>query len=183
MNELSPADEFLAWRAIRSKPKSEHLAAQHLRAAEYEVFCPRIRFQRRTPRGMVWFVEAMFPGYLFAKFAPVSIRHIVSQPYVTSTLRFTDRGIVPDLLIAELQSAVHENETVVVAQRFEPGDPVEIGEGPLRGAEATLVKVIPGTERVRILLEFMGQPQEIEVSLLTLLCGRNPREEVLSASS
>ncbi len=179
----SAGDDILKWRALRSKPKSEHLAARHLRAAEFETFCPRIRFQRRTARGLVWFTEAMFPGYLFVKFAADSARHIVSLPFVSSTLRLMDRGTVPEGLIHELRLAVNHDETIVVPQRFEPGQNVEIGDGPLRGQFATLVRVLPGTERVRILMEFMGHQQEIEVSILSLLCGRDPRIDALPSAS
>ena len=61
------SDSIEKWRCLRGKPKREHLAAQHLRLAGFEAFCPRIRHQRRTVRGKVWFVEALFPGYLFAR--------------------------------------------------------------------------------------------------------------------
>src|SRR5438128_7612163 len=33
-----------------------------------ECFSPRLRFRKLTNRGPVWFVEAMFPGYLFTRF-------------------------------------------------------------------------------------------------------------------
>ena len=57
------------WFCLRAKPKCEHLAAAGLRRLDgVEVFCPRIRFRRATTRGRVWFNEALFPGYLFARF-------------------------------------------------------------------------------------------------------------------
>ncbi|HXO97259.1 MAG TPA: transcription termination/antitermination NusG family protein, partial [Chthoniobacterales bacterium] len=57
-----------AWYCLRAQPKREHIAAAHLRILQgVTVFCPRIRFQRATQRGLVWVTEAMFPGYLFAR--------------------------------------------------------------------------------------------------------------------
>ena len=54
----------LAWFCLRAQPKHEHIAAQHLKKLPgVEVFCPRVRFQRATRRGKVWFTEAMFPNY------------------------------------------------------------------------------------------------------------------------
>src|SRR5450759_1435950 len=69
---LSPApagtgatDWFLLW----SQPKHEHIAAAHLRKmGEVEVFLPRIRFRHATRQGPAWVTEALFPGYLFARF-------------------------------------------------------------------------------------------------------------------
>src|SRR6516225_11676502 len=58
-----------AWYCLRAQPKHEHIAAAHLRLLEgVTVFCPRIRFKRSTRQGIVWVTEAMFPGYLFARF-------------------------------------------------------------------------------------------------------------------
>ncbi len=57
------------WFCLKTQPKREHLAATALRRQfAVECFSPRLRFRRMTQRGPVWFVEAMFPGYLFAKF-------------------------------------------------------------------------------------------------------------------
>src|SRR6266566_5595998 len=57
------------WFCLKAQPKREHLAAIALRRQfGIECFSPRLRFRKMTNRGPVWFVEAMFPGYLFAKF-------------------------------------------------------------------------------------------------------------------
>src|ERR1039458_7771599 len=64
MSEYTPA-----WFCIRSQPKHEHIAAAHLkREPGIEVYLPRVRFKRATRRGPVWFTEAFFPNYLFARF-------------------------------------------------------------------------------------------------------------------
>jgi len=64
----SSLDE-VAWYCLKSRPKHEHIAAAHLRQMEdVKVFSPRLRFQRSTTRGVRWFEESMFPGYLFARF-------------------------------------------------------------------------------------------------------------------
>src|SRR5260370_33331325 len=67
--ELSRQPPTKAWFCLRAQPKREHIAAACLRqTCEVEVFCPRLRFRQLTSRGPVWFIEAMFPGYLFARF-------------------------------------------------------------------------------------------------------------------
>src|ERR1035437_7163225 len=63
MSEYKPA-----WFCVRSQPKHEHIAAAHLkREPGIEVYLPRVRFKRATRRGPVWFTEALFPNYLFAR--------------------------------------------------------------------------------------------------------------------
>lgn len=174
-----PAD--LRWRVVRARPKGEHLAAQHLRAAGFEAFCPRVRHQKKTLRGRIWFVEAMFPGYLFCRYSlRDSLRHVVSTAFVSSALTFMhDAGAVPDAMIADLQKEFDERETLTVETTIEPGEAVDIVDGPMKGLSATVTKLLPGRDRVRILLEFIGGLQEIEVPLISLLTGRDPRREAL----
>src|SRR3984893_174291 len=67
--EISHQHPMDWWFCLRAQPKREHIAAACLRQnPEVEVFCPRVRFRKQTNRGPVWFVESMFPGYLFAQF-------------------------------------------------------------------------------------------------------------------
>ena len=68
MAELAEAGRPF-WFCLKAAPKREHLAATALRRElQVPVVAPRIRFRKLTSRGPVWFVEAMFPGYLFAEF-------------------------------------------------------------------------------------------------------------------
>jgi len=182
MSALNDSTE--KWRCIRGKPKGEHLAAQHLRAAGFEAFCPRIRHQRQTRRGKVWFVEALFPGYLFVKFAPLQMRQVAATAFVSQVLHFMeDFGAVPDAVVAELRTAVDAQETMTVDVAIKSGDTVDVVEGPLRGQAVTVTRILPGAQRVRVLLEFLGSPHEVEVSILTLLSGRDPRVAALPSDA
>src|SRR5258708_23101161 len=82
-----------AWYCLRSQPKHEHIAAAHVRILEgVTVFCPRIRFKRATRQGIVWVTEAMFPGYLFARFELAKIHLRVRYAHgVSGIVRFADR--------------------------------------------------------------------------------------------
>lgn len=175
-------DSIEKWRCIRGKPKSEHLAAQHLRAAGFEAFCPRIRHQRRTVRGKVWFVEALFPGYLFVRFAKLQMRHVAATPFVSQVMHFMeDCAAVSDEVVSELRAAVDEKETITVQTAIQPGDTVDIVAGPMRGQAVTVTGILPGAQRIRVLLEILGSPHEVEVSIHTLLSGRDPRVAALPA--
>ena len=64
-----PTQEPREWFCLRTQTKREHIAAAILsRMSALEVFCPRISQVKRTRTGKKRFVEAMFPGYIFAKF-------------------------------------------------------------------------------------------------------------------
>ena len=57
------------WFCLRIAPKQEHIAITHLRKIfQIEVFCPRLRYQKATRTGRRWYVEALFPSYIFARF-------------------------------------------------------------------------------------------------------------------
>src|SRR4029077_13703209 len=109
--------------------KREHIGAACLRQiSEIEVFCPRLRFRKATTRGPIWFIEPMFPGYLFARFDYATFNRRVSQsPGVSGFVRFGDRfALLPDALISEIRSRTGTGECVGGDQSLEPGPKVKI---------------------------------------------------------
>jgi transcriptional antiterminator RfaH len=67
-------------------------------------------------------------------------------------------------------------EIVTLPEAIAPGDDVSIASGPLQGATGTVTRLLPGRERVRVLLEFLGSTREVEVPLLSVLGVRGIRE-------
>ncbi len=160
-----------AWYCLRSKTKSEHLAAAHLASTEgIQVFCPRLRFRRNTRRGRVWFVEALFPGYFFARFCPRNhFRPVLHSRGITGIVSFGDVMIaVPDPDIEVLRNLVDETGIKEIEESLAEGAETEIVTGPFRGIQVVVTKVLPTHERVRILLEFLGGMREIEVAAAQL---------------
>src|SRR4026208_743381 len=103
------------WFCLKTQPKREHLAATALRR-QFGVDClsPRLRFRKLTQRGPVWFVEAMFPGYLFAKFVySTQHRAVESSHGVQGILRFGERlATLPEDTVMALQSKAGAEEVV-----------------------------------------------------------------------
>src|ERR1700731_4397534 len=95
------------WYCLRAQPKHEHIAAANLRTLEgVTVVCPRIRFKRTTRRGLVWVTEALFPGYLFARFELAKMHRQVRYAHgVSGIVRFADRyPTIDDDSLAQLQN-------------------------------------------------------------------------------
>jgi transcriptional antiterminator RfaH len=65
-------------------------------------------------------------------------------------------------------------EIVTVMPTLEKGDEVELAVGPLKGLKGQIVDVLPGVERVKVLLEFLGQAQAVDVDLFSILLPRKP---------
>ena len=66
--------------------------------------------------------------------------------------------------MADLRTQLDETDLKVFTETLEQGDEVTISEGPFMGIEAVVKILLPGRERVKLLLEFLGQPSETEVS-------------------
>lgn len=178
--EIVPAPQ-IAWYCLRSQPKHEHIAAAHLRKIEgVEVFCPRIRFRKITPRGAVWFVEALFPNYLFAKFdlTPLKLQVQYSQG-VSSILKFGERlATVPEETIQNLRLEFKDQETFEISAVPEVGKKVKIAEGAFKGQMATVSEVMPSKERVRLLLDFLGRPTEVQLNFNEIVPHRRRRDRI-----
>lgn len=165
-----------AWYVLRTQVKREKLAAANLRLLEnVEVFLPRLRYQKATRRGRVWWVEPLFPGYLLAKFSlPEAGRMVTYSAGVSRIISFGDEvPQVPDAFVETLQQEVTRLETgdeeIVVDWKVEVGEEVEIADGPFKGMEGQVLEVRPEAERVRLLLEFLGESKPVEVSLFSLI--------------
>src|SRR2546430_15139128 len=110
-----------AWFCIRTQPKHEHIAAKHLKEQpQIEVYLPRIRFKRSTRRGPVWFTEALFPNYLFARFNLATVsRRVHSARGVRGIVHFGNQWPqIPDVVIADLRATVGGDEVHVIDQRL-----------------------------------------------------------------
>ncbi len=158
------------WRCVRTQPKREHIAAGQLERLDgVEVFCPRIRFQRKTKRGKVWFEEALFPGYLFARFDVMeSLRAVSSAVGVRGLVRFAGEcAVVPTEMIDVLQNEAQE--TIVIEEpALKAGDEAVMTEGSMRGLRAVVTQVLSGGERVKVLMDLMGTAVEAEVPMEAL---------------
>jgi transcriptional antiterminator RfaH len=170
--------ETALWFCVRTQPKHEHLAATALRRQlEITCFSPRLRFRRATRRGAVWFVEAMFPGYLFAEFVySRQHRQVEYSSGIQGFVRFGDQVAALDSsTIANLRQTADEEEIVIFDPEIQVGQAVRIAEGPFQGLEALVTHLLPAKERIRVLLEFLGRSLETEVPAPKVLPLVSPR--------
>ncbi len=165
-----------AWHCVRTQPKSEHIAAAHLRLLDdMEVYCPRLRFRRMTRRGPVWFAEALFPGYLFARFVPADSQQLVTAARGVSTLVRFGSGLatLPDEAIDDLREHMGPEECKTLDSELREGDPVTITAGVFKGLSTVIAELRPANERVRVLIEFLGECRHVDVAKSHLLPERS----------
>jgi transcriptional antiterminator RfaH len=168
-----------AWYCVKTQTKREHYAAHHLRELPgVEVFCPRLRYRKATRRGKIWWLEALFPGYVLARFVRTeSERAVTYSQGVRGLVRFgAEIPAVSEAFVATLRAewAEENDETVTLTPTVQPGEEVEVAIGPLRGMRGTVVSVLPAAERVKILLEFLGQQHPVDIDLFSILLPGRP---------
>lgn len=181
MNLTDP--EKLAWYCVRTQTKREHIAAEHLRGQDredIEVFCPRLRYRKATRRGTIWWLEPLFPGYLMARFRLADAdRAVTFCQGVRGLVRFGSE--VPEIPVSfveslrrEYQTDIGTTEILTVSPSLRNGEEVEVANGPLAGMSGVVVEIAPAAERVKILLEFLGQPQVVDIDLFSILLPQKP---------
>ncbi|MBV8102915.1 MAG: hypothetical protein JOZ31_27565 [Verrucomicrobia bacterium] len=152
-------EDGLGWYCLRTRRKQEHVAAAHVRIlGDVAVFCPRIRFRRPTKGGYIWVTEALFPGYFFTRFSLRDMLPLVRSAHgVISVVRFGEwYPEIADNIIEELRVETEDRVIGESVPPLAPGDRVRLVGGALAGLEAVVTHVLPGNERVKLLLEFLG---------------------------
>lgn len=155
------------WYVVHTKPQKELVAASMLEERlSLTVYLPEVlQHYRGQPH-----LRPFFPRYLFvqADLDEVEASKINALPGVISLVSFGDR---PQALSNEVVQAIRAriddyNAAGGLPQRvFRPGDRVRLTEGPLQGLEAVFKGPVKPSQRVWVLLEFLGSLHAAEVSI------------------
>ncbi len=155
------------WYCLASLPKKEHIAAANIRSRiGIEAFCPRIAYQKKTKRGVVRFVEPMFPNYLFV-YCNIQehMRHLLSMQGVRAIVKYGgDIPYLPKAFIDELTKHFPEDIREVANPELNIGETVVVTEGPFKDLLAIVHAYTPANDRIKVMLDFLGRDLEIEVS-------------------
>jgi len=157
------------WYALRSKPRKEEVLWRQLRAQDFDVFFPRIRVQPVNPRSRK--LRPYFPGYMFVQvdLDEVGLSTFTWMPHSIGLVSFDGQpATVPENLIQAINKRVEEIAAAggEFFDGLKPGDPVKINSGPFAGYEAIFDARLPGSERVRVLIQMLSDrriPLELQV--------------------
>lgn len=153
------------WYAVHTKPNAEYRAARLLQEKELEVFFPEVR-SWKPRRG--YRTEPLFPGYLFvrADWENVPLAAVTWTPGVRRVVGFGGRpAVVPDEVIGFIRDRLERLEARggLRPHMLKPGQRVRFVAGPFQGLEAVFEGYLRATDRVRVLLEFLGQVSRADV--------------------
>jgi transcription elongation factor/antiterminator RfaH len=144
------------WYAIHTRPKQEERANSNLKAWGIQTLIPRTRerrFNRLTERYNC-VVKALFPQYIFARFAAhTHLSKVWFTRGVHNVVRFGDYVVAIDNeVIAYIESQMDADDFVLLNDDFKSGDRVQIKDGPLKNLTGIFEKNIKSKDRVMILL-------------------------------
>lgn len=158
------------WYALRSKPRKEDAIWRQLRSDGFEVFYPRLKVNPVNPRSRK--IKPYFPGYMFVlvDLEETGVSRFQWMPHTLGLVSFGgEPAHVPENLIVELRRRVLEISEAggELFDGLKPGDSVRISSGPFEGYEAIFDARLPGSERVRVLLELLTSKRRLPVELPT----------------
>lgn len=147
------------WYTIRSKPRKEEVLWRQLHSRGYDVFFPRLRIRPVNPRSRK--LVPYFPGYMFLNvdLDEVGLSTFQWMPHAIGLVNFDgEPATVPENLIHAIRRRVDEIAAAggEVFDGLKQGDPIKISDGPFRGYEAIFDTRLPGSERVRVLIQMLS---------------------------
>lgn len=170
------------WYCLRAQPRREHIAAVNLRErVGVEVFAPRLKVRRALRSGLVSaLAEALFPGYVFARFRyPHQLRHVLSTSGVSGVVSFgAQPPTVADGVIEFLRAQVRLTGADDDAPAFAAGDWVKIVGGCFREVQGRVLAFDSSTARVRVLLSLLGREVQVSVPAQQLISTAAARGEL-----
>ncbi len=157
------------WYAMQSKPNREDALYKELVARGIDAFFPRVRVNPVNPRSRK--IKAYFPGYLFVHvdLETVGFSFFQYMPFAKGMVAFDlEPATVPEKLIQAIRKRVEEVNASggLEFEELEKGTRVYIHDGPFAGYDAIFDVRIPGSERVRVLIELLSKrymPVEMQV--------------------
>lgn len=164
--EANQFQSGLRWYALFTKPLQEALVVASLQREGYEIFYPRVRHRRPNRLGQrPWAVEPMFPRYVFVRLdISQSKADVCYQQGVIKLVNFNGKyPTVADETIGELRAIGQQDVVTLTDDEFQPGDLLEVQDGPLRGLRAVFLRDSNAEERARVLLELLLRRAEAEI--------------------
>jgi len=163
------------WYALHTKPHAETQVAAVLDGRGIEVYLPLVKRQWRGQMRE----RPFFPNYLFARFSLDEVGHsaIAWTPGLRSLVTFDSRpATVPDEAVALVRQELQKitGQGGLPSHGFQPGDELRFASGPLQGLYAVFEGPLTPSERVRVLIQFLGQANRAEVPVSDLEPVREP---------
>ncbi|MDR2015535.1 MAG: transcription/translation regulatory transformer protein RfaH [Azoarcus sp.] len=159
------------WYLLHTKPRQEKTALMHLKQQGYVCYLPQLRTERLRRRKLAVVDVPLFSRYLFIRLGQgekdKSWGPIRSTVGVSQLVRFGERLAHADESLIEMLKAREDAFYSAPERIFNPGDTVQISEGPFSGLDA-VYQMPDGEQRALVLIEFLSKPVSLKLDLANL---------------
>lgn len=153
-----------SWYLIKTKPRQEKIALVNLKNQNYDVYCPSAKINNK--------IVVLFPGYLFINLDETldTWGPIRSTKGVLNFIRFgPSYPKISNKVIEFIRANEYRTiERINFIGSFKPGDKVQITDGIFKNCVA-IFKSFQSEERVMLLMNIMGQQQQIKITEKSLI--------------
>jgi transcriptional antiterminator RfaH len=155
----------LHWFVIHTKPKNEHRVKRHLEGMEIETLFPLCENSRYSHGRISRVLDPLFPNYLFAKLDLERHYYKVKWTRGVNRILGVGNGPIPvsEKVIEMLKDRMSDDDTVKLLEDLREGDLVQITSGPFKDFVGVFQKGLSSGERVRILLNLIGNDVPIQL--------------------
>lgn len=167
------------WAVVISKPGNENRAVINLQRQGYIPYLPK--YLSRVGKDIK--VKILFPRYLFVQIDKQW--HSINSTFGVSKVMLGNDGkpaMVSDKVISDLKMREDNKGLISLPEppKFRHGDKVAVVKGPLQGYNGLFDGMRPN-ERVRVLIEMLGQtvPVEVDEKDLTAVACDDSNSETL----
>jgi transcriptional antiterminator RfaH len=154
------------WCAVYTKPQKEEFAELHLRQRGIDTFFPKLFLPKTGRRKQA--VVSLFSNYLFVRVKVFSedLGSVIWCPGVKRLLTIDGApAIVEHSLIAFLMAQASPQGIIEARCNLKIGQQVSIDGGPFHGLIGIIQEPPSAKGRVKVLLEFLKRPTQVEVPL------------------
>jgi len=151
------------WYAIYTKPRHEKKAAELLIEKDFEVYLPMLTKVRQWKDRKKKIDMPLFSSYLFVNFHYRDRFNVLETHGVVKIINFGGKpAVVPDWQIGSLKQMLEFPDTLQTEQYLNPGEIVEITEGPMRGIRGMVMKN-KGARRLLLSIEGIYQTVSVQI--------------------
>lgn len=156
---LSPDARWVAFYTLARREKD---LMRKLEAARIPFYAPLVKRRLHAAGGRVRSSYVpLFPGYVFSPVDDDQRRAALATNTIARWLPISDeRMLVADL--RAIKRLIESEKPLTPEARIEPGQPVRVRSGPLRGMEGMVLKR-RGEERLLVAVRFLNQGASIEL--------------------
>jgi hypothetical protein len=149
------------WAAARTKARAEKCAAAYLLEHGVPHFLPLVARRRVYGARVRESDIPLFPGYVFFDSAAVEKELVFASRKVAQILLPPDQAQLR-LELSDLAAAMNFDNTLREVTFGQPGTPVCVARGKLKGLAGTLVRYA-GHSRLIIQVSFLGKAAELAI--------------------